>query len=129
MLITKPFDVLLIAECPVQDSSASDIIQIYFTSGTTGEPKMVPHTQGSYGYCHWVTGKYWLDLTPSDLHWNMSDTGWAKSAWSSVFAPWSQGAAVFVHGNLSSDHSISIDAKSFQLTVVIIFRDLWPEIL
>ena len=41
--------------------------------------------------------RYWLDLTPSDIHWNLSDTGWAKSAWSSVFAPWTQGACVFVH--------------------------------
>ncbi len=81
---------------PVETKS-SDIMQIFFTSGTTGAPKMVPHTQGSYGYCHWVTGKYWLDLTPSDLHWNIADTGWAKSAWSSVLAPWSQGAGVFVH--------------------------------
>jgi medium-chain acyl-CoA synthetase len=45
-----------------------------------------------------VTGKYWLDLTPGDLHWNIADTGWAKSAWSNVLAPWSMGAGVFVHG-------------------------------
>ncbi len=37
-----------------------------------------------------VTGKYWLDLTSDDLHWNIADTGWAKSAWSSLFAPWTQ---------------------------------------
>ncbi|XP_059078296.1 acyl-coenzyme A synthetase ACSM3, mitochondrial-like [Tigriopus californicus] len=80
------------------ETDASQMIQVYFTSGTTGEPKMVPHSQRSYGYCHWVTGKYWLDLAPHDLHWNISDPGWAKSAWSNVFAPWSQGAGVFIHG-------------------------------
>eukprot|EP00095_Tigriopus_kingsejongensis_P009197 maker-scaffold299_size217019-snap-gene-1.25 protein:Tk09197 transcript:maker-scaffold299_size217019-snap-gene-1.25-mRNA-1 annotation:"hypothetical protein BRAFLDRAFT_275193" len=79
-------------------TDSSQVIQVYFTSGATGEPKMVPHTQASYGYCHGVTGKYWLDVGPKDLHWNISDPGWAKSAWSSVFAPWSQGAGVFVHG-------------------------------
>ena len=57
------------------DTKSEDILQIYFTSGTTGTPKMVAHTHGSYGYCHWVTGKYWLDLRPTDLHWNISDTG------------------------------------------------------
>ena len=45
------------------------------TQHYTGTPKMVAHTHGSYGYCHWVTGKYWLDLRPTDLHWNISDTG------------------------------------------------------
>ncbi len=59
---------------------------------------MVPHTHASCGYCHVVTAKYWLGLTPDDLHWNVSDTGWAKSAWSSVFGPWYVGASVFVHG-------------------------------
>jgi len=80
------------------DSHKDEIMQIFFTSGTTGKPKMVPHTHGSYGYCHWPMGKYWLDLGPGDLMWNISDTGWAKSAYSSVFGPWSQGATVFVNG-------------------------------
>ena len=42
-------------------------------------------------------GKYWYDFTPNDLHWNISDNGWAKMAWSGVFAPWSQAAGVFIH--------------------------------
>ena len=68
---------------------------VYFTSGTTGPPKMVLHTQASYPLGHYITGRYWLDLTHRDLHWNLSDTGWAKAAWSSLFGPWHMGAAVF----------------------------------
>ncbi len=70
---------------------------VYFTSGTAGNPKMTLHTHTSYPLGHQVTGRYWLDLTANDLHWNISDTGWAKAAWSSYFAPWYCGAAVFVH--------------------------------
>ncbi len=58
---------------------------IFFTSGTTGLPKMVLHTQVSYPLAHIITGKFWLDLKPGDIHWNISDTGWAKAAWSSFF--------------------------------------------
>jgi acetyl-CoA synthetase/medium-chain acyl-CoA synthetase len=68
---------------------------IYFTSGTTGHPKMVLHTQSSYGLGHATTAKYWLDLKANDVHWNLSDTGWAKAAWSSLFAPWHAGACIF----------------------------------
>jgi len=74
------------------------VSQIFFTSGTVGSPKMVPHTHTSYPFCHFVTGKYWLDLMEDDVHWNISDPGWGKSAWSSLFGPLSQGCTVFVHG-------------------------------
>ncbi|MFH1985814.1 MAG: AMP-binding protein [Pseudomonadota bacterium] len=70
---------------------------VYFTSGTTGMPKMALHTHASYPIGHRVTGKYWLDLREDDMHWNISDTGWAKAAWSSYFGPWNQGAAQFIH--------------------------------
>jgi len=78
------------------DTNGDDDALCYFTSGTTGYPKMAiqPH---SYGLAHEITGRYWLDLTPDDLHWNISDTGWAKAAWSSFFGPWNCGATLFVH--------------------------------
>jgi len=84
------------ADFQTVDTAASDVAMCYFTSGTTGYPKMCLHAH-SYGLAHQTTGKYWLDLSPEDLHWNCSDTGWAKAAWSSYFGPWYQGAALFVH--------------------------------
>jgi acetyl-CoA synthetase/medium-chain acyl-CoA synthetase len=68
---------------------------IYFTSATTGPPKMVLHTQASYGLGHRITGELWLDLQPHDVHWCLTDTGWAKAAWSSFFGPWHAGACIF----------------------------------
>jgi acetyl-CoA synthetase/medium-chain acyl-CoA synthetase len=68
---------------------------IYFTSATTGNPKMVMHTQASYGLGHRLTGRLWLDLRPEDVHWNLSDLGWGKAAWSSFYGPWQMGACVF----------------------------------
>ena len=69
---------------------------IYFTSATTGHPKMVLHSQTSCGLGHEVTGKLWLGLDPADVHWNTADLGWAKAAWSSFFGPWHCGACLFV---------------------------------
>ncbi|XP_052404246.1 acyl-coenzyme A synthetase ACSM3, mitochondrial isoform X2 [Carassius gibelio] len=79
------------------DTRSDEAMTIFFTSGTTGSPKMTQHSHCSYGLGLTVNGRYWLDLTEQDVFWNTSDTGWAKSAWSSVFAPWIQGACVFVH--------------------------------
>ncbi|XP_073399136.1 acyl-coenzyme A synthetase ACSM3, mitochondrial-like [Dendrobates tinctorius] len=76
---------------------STDPMTIYFTSGTTGSPKMAEHSHCSYGLGLTIAGKYWLDLTPSDVFWNSSDTGWVKAAWSSVFTTWIQGSCVFSH--------------------------------
>lgn len=70
---------------------------LYFTSGTTDNPKLVVHTHSSYPIGHRITGIVWLGLNGNDLHWNVSDTGWAKSSWSSFFAPWSTGSSIFVY--------------------------------
>lgn len=78
------------------DTASDEDAICYFTSGTTGFPKMAIHTH-NYGIGHQTSGRFWLDLTPGDLHWNISDTGWAKAAWSSYFGPWNCGAALFVH--------------------------------
>jgi acetyl-CoA synthetase/medium-chain acyl-CoA synthetase len=75
---------------------SADPMMIYFTSGTTGPPKMVLHTHASYPIGHVITGRYWLDNTPDDLHWSISDTGWAQAAWTCFFAPWNMGAAIFI---------------------------------
>jgi acyl-coenzyme A synthetase/AMP-(fatty) acid ligase len=82
--------------CEPVRTRADDDLLLYFTSGTTGYPKMVLHSHASYGIGHQITGRYWLDLTPADLHWTLSDTGWAKAAYGCLFGPWCQGAAIFI---------------------------------
>ncbi|MDL1955553.1 MAG: AMP-binding protein [Candidatus Desulfofervidus auxilii] len=75
---------------------ATDPYIIFFTSGTTGYPKMVLHDH-SYPLGHVITAGLWHDLTPNDLHWTLSDTGWAKAAWGKIYGQWIMGAAVFVY--------------------------------
>jgi acetyl-CoA synthetase len=77
-------------------TGADDPLLLYFTSGTTAKPKLVLHTHASYPVGHLST-MYWIGLREGDMHWNISSPGWAKHAWSCVFAPWNAGATVFVH--------------------------------
>ncbi len=74
-------------------TKSSDPLLIYFTSGTTGNPKMVRHTQ-AYAIGHTITAKYVQDLRPTDIIWVHADTGWAKAAWGKLFGQWIIGAAI-----------------------------------
>jgi acetyl-CoA synthetase len=76
-------------------TQASDPMLLYFTSGTTAKPKLVLHSHQSYPVGH-LTTMYWLGLKPGDVHLNISSPGWAKHAYSCLFAPWNAGAAVFI---------------------------------
>ncbi|MFE5625461.1 AMP-binding protein [Streptomyces virginiae] len=81
---------------PEGETLATDPLMLYFTSGTTDRPKLVEHTHASYPIGHLST-MYWLGLRPGDVHLNIASPGWAKHAWSNLFAPWNAGATVFVH--------------------------------
>ena len=76
------------------DTMADDPLFLFFTSGTTGMPKVVIHTHLSYPFGHLTTAS-WIGLQKGDIHYNISQPGWAKFAWSSFFAPWSIGATIF----------------------------------
>jgi acetyl-CoA synthetase len=88
---------------------ANDAQILYFTSGTTSQPKLVLHSQQSYPIGHLST-MYWIGLKPGDVHWNISSPGWAKHAWSCVFAPWNAGATVFVYNYPRFDAHAVLDA-------------------
>ncbi|MFD8646941.1 acyl-CoA synthetase [Streptomyces mirabilis] len=94
---------------PTDPTAADDMMLIYFTSGTVSYPKMVAHTQASFGLGHQVTARYWQDLRPGDLHWTLSDTGWAKAAWSKLFGQWAQGATVLEMDLGKSDPDLILD--------------------
>ena len=76
---------------------------------------MVLHTQASYGIGHEITARFWQDLSPDDLHWTVSDTGWAKAAWGKLFGQWRIGAAVFLwdlRGKPDFDRMLATDRRA-----------------
>ncbi|HEY0453052.1 AMP-binding protein [Actinophytocola sp.] len=81
---------------PDGPTRADDTLLLYFTSGTTARPKLVRHTHVSYPVGHLST-MYWIGLEPGDVHLNISSPGWAKHAWSNVFAPWNAESTVFIY--------------------------------
>jgi len=80
---------------PPEPAGGDDTLLLYFTSGTTAQPKLVEHTHLSYPVGHLST-MYWIGLRPGDVHLNISSPGWAKHAWSSFFAPWNAEATILV---------------------------------
>ena len=79
-----------------ESTSNSDIMLLYFTSGTTGMPKMVQH-DFSYPLGHILTAKYWQNVSSGGLHLTVADTGWAKAMWGKIYGQWLSGASVFVY--------------------------------
>jgi len=77
-------------------TDVDDPLLVYFTSGTTSKPKLVEHSQISYPVGHLST-MAWIGVTPGDVHLAISSPGWAKHAWSCVFAPWIAEATIFVY--------------------------------
>jgi len=78
------------------DTTNDNMMLLYFTSGTTGMPKMVLH-DFSYPLGHIYTAKFWQNVIDDGLHMTLSDTGWAKSAWGKVYGQWIAGTAIFVY--------------------------------
>lgn len=81
---------------PEHPNTNSDTSLLYFTSGTTGNPKMVIH-DFTYPLGHIITGAYWHNLTPDSLHFTLADTGWGKAVWGKLYGQWIVGATVFVY--------------------------------
>ncbi len=94
---------------PDGPTAAEDPLLLYFTSGTTAKPKLVQHTHVSYPVGHLST-MYWIGLEPGDVHLNISSPGWAKHAWSNVFAPWNAEATVFLY-NYARFDAVSLMAQ------------------
>jgi len=89
-------------------TAADDTLLLYFTSGTTAKPKLVEHTHLSYPVGHLST-MYWVGLQPGDVHLNISSPGWAKHAWSCVFAPWIAGATICLFNYERFDAAAMLD--------------------
>ena len=81
---------------PVYPNTNDDIMMMYFTSGTTGEPKMVAH-DFTYPLGHLTTGAFWHNLHENSLHLTIADTGWGKAAWGKLYGQMIAGANIFVY--------------------------------
>lgn len=93
---------------PAAATAGDDPFLYYFTSGTTSRPKLVVHTHTSYPVGHLST-LYWIGLREGDRHLNISSPGWAKHAWSSVFAPWNAGATVLAFNTGRFDTAATLE--------------------
>ncbi|XP_074821438.1 acyl-coenzyme A synthetase ACSM3, mitochondrial-like isoform X4 [Natator depressus] len=93
-------------------TKSQEAMTIYFTSGTTGYPKMVEHSHRSFGIGMTSTGRLWFDLNPSDILWGLSDPGWVKFAYGSLFSTWIHGACIFTHSMLQFEATTVLNCLS-----------------
>ncbi|MCI7010131.1 MAG: AMP-binding protein [Prevotella sp.] len=89
---------------PAVPNDNDDTMLMYFTSGTSGEPKMVAHSF-LYALGHLTTGVFWHNLAEDSIHLTVADTGWGKAVWGKMYGQWFAGAAVFVfdHEKFTAD--------------------------
>lgn len=83
-------------ERTADSAKGDDALLMFFTSGTTGYPKIAMHSH-KYALGHFVTAKYWLNVDPNGLHFTISDTGWGKAMWGKLFGQWLCESAIFVY--------------------------------
>jgi len=114
---------------PAGRTMADDPMLLYFTSGTTAVPKLVLHTHRSYPVGHLST-MYWIGVQKGDLHWNISSPGWAKHAWSCVFAPWNAGATTFVFNYRRFDPLAVLDVLTrYRITTLCAPPTVWRMLI
>ncbi len=76
--------------------AGNDTMIMYFTSGTTGYPKIAAHAY-TYALGHYMTARYWHNVDPNGIHFTISDTGWGKAVWGKLYGQWLSETAVFVY--------------------------------
>ena len=79
-----------------ETACGDDLMLMFFTSGTTGYPKIAAHNY-KYALGHFLTAKYWHGVNPEGLHFTISDTGWAKAMWGKLYGQWMAEGATFVY--------------------------------
>jgi acetyl-CoA synthetase len=110
-------------------TKADDTLLLYFTSGTTALPKLVEHTHASYPIGHLST-MFWIGLQPGDVHLNVSSPGWAKHAWSCVFAPWLAGATIAIFNYDRFDAAAMLDVlRDLQVTTFCAPPTVWRMLI
>ena len=100
----------------VGPTRSTDLILIYFTSGSTAMPKMVGRDH-AYALSHLIKKSYWQDLSEDDIHWTLTDTGWAKGAWGLLYPQLLAGYAIVLYEGEGFDLEIHLNIiKTYRVT-------------